>query len=156
MPVLVLDDGQMLTENPAVLQRIADLKPSAGLAPSPAVPERYRLQEWLNFVATELHKAFLYPSFRTDTPAEVKAHAREQAPQNLSVAAAKLEHARYLLGEHFTVADAYLLWALLLTRYLGVELGASLDAYLERVQQRPAVREAFDIERRLMQGVPAR
>jgi glutathione S-transferase len=156
VPVLVFDDGQTLTENLAVLQRIADLRPAAGLAPAATDPERYRLQEWLSFVSTEIHKSFLYPSFRSDTSAEVKAYARERAPQSLAVAAARLEQAPYLLGEQFTVADAYLLWALLLSRFLGVELGASLDAFLERAQQRPAVREAIDIERRLMQGVPAR
>jgi glutathione S-transferase len=156
VPVLVLDDGRTLTENAAVLQRIADLVPSAGLAPVADDPERYRLQEWLSFVATEIHKAFLYPSFRWDASDAVKAWARERAPQSLAVAAARLAEAPYLLGERFSVADAYLLWSLLLSRFLGVELGAALDAYLERVQQRPAVREAVTLERRLMMGESAR
>lgn len=156
VPVLVLDDGQTLTENAAVLQRVADLAPAARLSPRPDDPERYRLQEWLSFVATEIHKAFLYPSFRSDASDAVKVYARERAPQSLAVAGARLAEAPYLLGDEFTVADAYLLWSLLLTRFLGVELGAALDAYLERVQQRPAVREAVKLERRLMTGEAAR
>lgn len=150
VPVLVLDDGQTLTETAAVLQYIADLRPASGLAPAPGAPERYRLQEWLSFVATEIHKAFLYPTFWYANDA-AKAAARERIDATVAVVASHLEERSFLVGERFTVADAYLLWALLLLDFTGVAVRTrpSLVGYLARVQQRPAVRGAIAIEREL-------
>lgn len=90
VPVLVLGSGERLTENAAVLQYIADLRPELGLAPRPGTPDRYRLQEWLSFVGTEIHKAFLFPTFWYKDEAS-KASARERIGNNLSVAAAHLK-----------------------------------------------------------------
>jgi glutathione S-transferase len=152
VPILVLADGQILTEGAAVLQYIADQNPDAGLAPIATDPNRYRLQEWLNFVATELHKAFLYPVFSHDTPEAVKAHARVKLARALAVAADQLDKAPFVTGDRFTVADAYLTWALLLIQFGGVELQSSLAAYLQRAQQRPHVRDAIQIERQMLQA----
>jgi glutathione S-transferase len=152
VPVLRLDDGSLLTESIAVLQYIADLRPNAGLAPPPGDPERYRLQEWLSFVATELHKGWTHPTFMHDTPDPVKAHARSLLPGKLEFVAAHLAQNAYLLGERFSVADAFLLWALVLTRFAGVDLAnwPSLVTYLEALQKRPSVGEALAIERALL------
>jgi glutathione S-transferase len=154
VPVLRLEDGSLLSEGPAVLQYIADRSPEARLAPPPSDPERYRLQEWLNFVTTELHKAFLAPLFSDGTPEDVRNHARAQVGHNLGVVAAHLETRPFLLGEHFTVADAYLVWVLILTRYSGFDLGPyrALSAYLDRTLARPRVAEAVAIERELLQA----
>jgi glutathione S-transferase len=145
VPALRLDDGSLLTEGAAVLQYIADLRPESGLAPSPDHPERYRLQEWLSFVGTEIHKAFLYPMYNS-APEEVRTHARASIEKTLAIVAAHLEHHSYLVGERFTVADAYLIWALVLVRALGVKLAPSLSAYARRLRERPSVREALACE----------
>lgn len=153
VPALRLEDGTLLTENAAVLQYIADLRPEAGLAPPQGDPSRYRLQEWLSFVATELHKAFLYPTFMAGTPEEVRAHARSGIPQAIGVAADHLTRHAYLVGDRFSVADAYLVWVLLLARFAGVDLSPwpSLDAYVERMRERPSVAKALAIETPLLQ-----
>jgi glutathione S-transferase len=152
VPVLRLDDGSFLTENAAVLQYVADLRPSAELAPPAGDPERYRLQEWLSFVGTEIHKGWGSPTFMPDTPEPVRAHALAQLPRSLAIAAAQLDRRPYLLGERFSVADAYLFWALVLVRFAGIDLAPwpSLPAYLETVQKRPSVAEALATERALL------
>jgi glutathione S-transferase len=150
VPVLVLEDGEKLTENAAVLQYIADLRPELGLAPSAGAPDRYRLQEWLSFVGTEIHKAFLFPTFWYANEA-AKASARERIGMNVSIAAAHLENRSYVVGERFTVVDAYLTWALLLLRFGGVDVAKwpSLFSYLDRMQQRPQVKNAIDLEQQM-------
>jgi glutathione S-transferase len=137
VPVLVLENGEKLTENAAVLQYIADLRPELGLAPRPGDPDRYRLQEWLSFVGTEIHKAFLFPTFWYATDA-AKTSARERIGQNLSVADAHLKSRQYLVGERFTVADAYLAWSLLLLKRCSVDVAEwpSLASYLDRIRAR--------------------
>jgi glutathione S-transferase len=156
VPVLVLENGEQLTENAAVLQYIADLKPELRLAPPPGDPDRYRLQEWLSFVGTEIHKAFLFPTFWYKDEA-AKASARERIGQNVSVAAEHLVDRQYLVGERFTVADAYFGWALLLLGRGGVDVAQwpSLVAYLERFQARPHVKAAVGIEMQLRKTVTA-
>ena len=147
VPVLVLENGEKLTENAAVLQYIADLRPDLGLAPRPGDPDRYRLQEWLSFVGTEIHKAFLFPTFWYANDA-AKASARERIGQNLSVAALHLESRQYLVGEHFTVADAYRAWSLLLLKRGGVDVAKwpSLVGYLDHIRKRPKVKAAIELE----------
>lgn len=147
VPVLVLDNGERLTESAAVLQYIADLKPERGLAPRPGDMDRYRLQEWLSFVGTEIHKAFLFPTFWYKDDGSL-AKPRARIPQTLSVPAAHLADREFLVGNRFTVADAHLTWALLLMRAAGVDIAQwpSLSAYLARMQARPAVREAVATE----------
>src|SRR5216684_4552818 len=145
VPVLVLENGERLTENAAVLQYIADLRPEFGLAPPPGDPDRYRLQEWLSFVGSEIHKAFLFPTFWYKDDA-AKAAARERIGKNLSVAAVHLAARPYLVGERFTVADAYLAWSLLLLGRGGVDIAEwpSLVTYLAQMQQRPQLKAAID------------
>jgi glutathione S-transferase len=149
VPVLVLEDGQALTENGAVLQYIADLRPESRLAPPPGHPDRYRLQEWLSFVGSEIHKGFLFPTFWYDD--NVKACARQRIGQTLAIAASHLESRSFVVGERFTVADAYLAWSLLLLRFGGVDVGEwpALAAYLERIRQRPQVARAIALEQKL-------
>jgi glutathione S-transferase len=150
VPVLVLENGEQLTESAAVLQFIADLKPELGLAPPPGSLERYRLQEWLSFVGCEIHKAFLFPTFwyRDDA---AKAAARERIGQSVSVAAEHLATRPYLVGERFTVADAHLTWSLLLLSPAGVDVAQwpSLVDYLKRMRARPHVRAAIKHETEL-------
>jgi glutathione S-transferase len=150
VPVLVLENGEKLTENPAVLQYIADLRPEKGLAPPAGDPDRYRLQEWLSFVGTEIHKAFLFPTFWYANDA-ARASARERIGRNVSITAAHLEQRGYLVGERFTVADAYLTWALLLLKRGGVDVAQwpSLVEYLDRMQRRPQIKSAIDTEQEL-------
>ncbi|MCK1541589.1 glutathione S-transferase N-terminal domain-containing protein [Bradyrhizobium sp. 147] len=147
VPVLVLENGERLTESAAVLQYIADVKPQAGLAPRFGDPDRYRLQEWLSFVGAEIHKAFLFPAFWYKDDGSL-AKPRARIVQTLSVPSAHLADREFLVGQRFTVADAHLTWALLLLRHAGIDIAQwpSLAAYLGRMQARPAVREAIATE----------
>jgi glutathione S-transferase len=154
VPVLVLENGERLTETAAVLQYIADLRPESGLAPRPGDPDRYRLQEWLSFTGTEIHKAFLFPTFWYKDDAS-KAAARERIGRSVAVVAAHLASREYLVGDRFTVADAHLVWALLLLGHAGVDLKLwpQLVAYRDRIQARPQVRAAIGIEMALRKTV---
>jgi glutathione S-transferase len=154
VPVLVLENGERLTESAAVLQYIADLKPETGLAPPPGHVDRYRLQEWLSFIGTEIHKGFLFPTFWYKDEASL-AKPRARIGQTLSVPAAHLTDREFLVGQRFTVADAHLTWALLLLHAAGVDVAQwpSLSAYLERMQARPTVREAIATEMALRKTV---
>jgi glutathione S-transferase len=152
----VLENGERLTESGAVLQDIADLKPEAGLAPRFGDPDRYRLQEWLSFIGAEIHKAFLFPTFWYKDDGSL-AKPRARITQTLSVPSAHLADREFLVGNRFTVADAHLIWALLLLRPAGVDIAqwASLSAYLARMQARPAVRSAIATEMALRKTVAA-
>lgn len=154
VPVLVLENGERLTESAAVLQYIADVKPKAGLAPDSGHPDRYRLQEWLSFIGAEIHKAFLFPTFWYKDDGSL-AKPRARITQTLSVPSAHLAEREFLVGDRFTVADAHLTWALLLLRPAGVDITQwpSLSSYLERMQARPAVREAIATELALRKSV---
>jgi len=156
VPVLVLENGERLTENAAVLQYIADIRPELGLAPPPGDPDRYRLQEWLSFVGTEFHKAFLFPTFWYANEA-AKTSARERIGQNVSIAAEHLAAREYVVGERFTVADAYLAWSLLLLGRGGVDIAQwpSLVGYLGRIQARPQVKAAIEVEQQLRKSLKA-
>jgi len=155
VPVLVLENGERLTESAAVLQYIADLKPERGLAPRPGDVERYRLQEWLSFIGTEIHKAFLFPTFWYKDDGSL-AKPRARIAQTLSVPSAHLVNREFLVGDRFTVADAHLTWALLLLRPAGVDIAQwpQLGSYLERMQARPTVREAIATEMALRKLIP--
>ena len=147
VPVLVLDNGERLTETAAILQYIADLRPDRELAPLAGHPDRYRLQEWLSFVGAEIHKAFLFPTFWYKDDA-AKACARERIDGSVAIAADHLASHAFLVGQRFTVADAYLTWALLLLGRAGVDVAQwpSLVDYLARMQARPQVKAAIDTE----------
>ena len=147
VPVLVLENGETLTENAAVLQYIADLRPERGLAPPSGHTDRYRLQEWLSFVGNEIHKAFLFPTFWYKDDA-AKAAARDRIGKSVTIAADHLAQRQYLVGDRFTVADGYLAWSLLLLGRGGVDVAGwpSLVEFLARIQARPQVKAAIDQE----------
>jgi glutathione S-transferase len=154
VPVLVLENGEHLTESAAVLQYIADLRPEAGLAPRFGDPDRYRVQEWLSFIGTEIHKGFLFPTFWYKDDGSL-AKPRARITQTLSAPSAHLADREFLVGSRFTIADAHLTWALLLLRPAGVDITPfpSLVGYLKRMQARPAVQGAIATEMALRKAV---
>ncbi|WP_280151344.1 glutathione transferase GstA [Piscinibacter sp. XHJ-5] len=147
VPVLVLDDGEQLQEGPAIVQYIADLAPASGLAPAAGTMERYRLQSWLAFVNSELHKASA-PLFDPSTPAAVKDAVRAKFATRLDWVAQRLGEQAYLLGDRFSVADGYLFTVLSWGPFIGIDLARwpVLKAYHERVGSRPAVKAAMRAE----------
>jgi len=148
VPALVLDDGQLLTEGPAIVQYLADRKPEAGLAPRNGTMKRARLHEWLNYISTELHKGFS-PLFNKAAPEEWKTLVRENLALRLAHVARQLEGKPYIFGELFSVADAYLFTVLGWTKYVAIELATwpVLVQYVERVGERRAVKAAIEAER---------
>jgi glutathione S-transferase len=145
VPALQLDDGQVLTENVAVLQYIADLNPAAKLAPPAGTMERYRLQEWLSFINSEVHKSFS-PLFSAEATEETKTYARNYLTKRLAYLDGALGDRTYLTGDQFTVADAYLFTVLGWGAHVGVDIGPKLKSYVERVRARPKVIEAMTAE----------
>jgi len=147
VPALVLDSGELLTENAALLPYIADLKPSAQLAPPNGTLERYRLVEWLAFINSELHKAFS-PLFAPNAPEDMKSYARGNLAKRLAWLSEKLGSKSYLMGEQFTVADSYLFVVLSWAGQVAVDLSPwpNLKAFQERVAARPHVIEALTSE----------
>jgi glutathione S-transferase len=145
VPALRLDDGHVLSENVVVLQYIADLKPAAKLAPPAGTLERYRLLEWLSFINSELHKAFS-PLFSSEATDETKTYARNYLAKRLSYVEGALADNTYLMGDQFTVADAYLFTVLGWGALVGVDIGPKLKSYVERVRARPHVVEAMTAE----------
>jgi glutathione S-transferase len=145
VPALRLDDGQVLTENVAVLQYIADLNPAAKLAPPAGTMERYRLQEWLSFINSEVHKAF-GPLFSSEATEETKTYARNYIAKRLAYLEGALGDNKYLMGDQFTVADAYLFTVLGWGVHVGVDIGPKLKGYVDRVRERPKVIEAMTAE----------
>lgn len=148
VPALALSDGTLLTESTAVLQYVADLAPESGLAPRAGTRGRYQLMEWLNFITTELHKKHVWMIFSTKTTPEMKDWARESIPLALSIVARHLDTHEFVLGDQFTVADAYLYWVLFVAPHGGVPLDAwpSLVAYSARIRERPSVARAISLE----------
>lgn len=149
VPTLTLGDGQTLTENAAVLSYLADLAPDRGLKPDPGSPAHYELTRWLSFVGNEIHKKVLYPIFAGSAPELVKEYARSCAPRPLGVLADHLKARDTLLGESFSIADAYLFWGLMLMPHAGIPLDAypALRAYFKRHVARPSVAAALAFER---------
>jgi glutathione S-transferase len=145
VPALRLDDGQVLTENVAVLQYIADLNPAAKLAPPAGTMERYRLQEWLSFINSEVHKGFS-PLFSSEATEETKTYARTYIAKRLAYLEGALGDNKYLMGDQFTVADAYLFTVLGWGVHVGVDIGPKLKGYVGRVRERPMVIEAMTAE----------
>lgn len=147
VPALELDDGSLLTEGPVISQFLADRRPDAGLAPPHGTMERYRLQEILGFVNSEIHKSY-HPLFDPRLPAE----RREEIVGHLTTRYALVEKTLtgrpFLTGETFTIADAYLFALTGWARHVKLDLGAfpSLLAFQERVAARPAVRAAMKQE----------
>lgn len=147
VPALQLDDGQVLTEVAAIVQYLADRRPDSNLAPAPGSFERYRLQEWLHYVGSELHKS-LGSLFGPQMPAEYRAVVKAAIAGKLALVSAQLAQRTHLLGPRFTVADAYLFVVLRWSPHLDVDLGRypPLQAYLARIGARPAVQAALRAE----------
>ena len=147
VPAIKLDDGSILTEGGAILQYIADRQPDSGLAPKAGTMERYRLQEWLTFIGTEIHKTFS-PMFNKAAAEEVKASARNLLTKRLGYVETQLANKPYLMGDKFSVADAYLFTVVSWSKFTGFDLGPfpRLKEYMERVAARPKVRAAMQAE----------
>ena len=147
VPVLQLDNGELLTEGPAIVQYLADLKPEAKLAPANGTLARYRLQEMLGFINSELHKTYS-PLFNPKTPAETREERVEYLKRRYGFIEQALAGKSYLFGDQFTVADAYLFVVTNWARFLKLDLSAfpNLLAFQERVAARPAVQAAMAAE----------
>ncbi len=144
---LMLDDGRVITEGTAIVQYLADLRPDTSLAPPPASFERVRLQEWLNFITSEIHSGSS-PLFNAALPEEVKTLFRDKLRRRLDVVAQTLEKQPFLLGEHFSVADAYLFTVLRWMAPFSIELKywPSLTRYMALIAQRESVQAALAAE----------
>jgi len=144
VPVLLLDGGETLTEGAAIVQYIADQRPEAGLLPPVGTLARARVQQWLNYIATEMHKAHV-PLFKTDYPQSSKDLAITNIKRSYDFVSAALADRPYLLGETFTVADAYLFTIVNWHNFIGLDLSPwpVLAAYQARVAARPAVQQAM-------------
>jgi glutathione S-transferase len=147
VPAIELPDGQVLTEGPAIVQYIADQAPQSGLAPKAGTLERYRLQEWLNFITAEFHKNFS-PLFNRTAAPEWKAGVTANLQKRLAWLEKQLAGKAYLFGDQFTVADAYLFTVLNWARMVNVSLTEypTVTAFVERVRARPKVQEALKAE----------
>lgn len=147
VPALELDNGQVLTEGPAIVQYLADQKPDTGLAPRAGSMERYRLQEWLNFITAEIHKEF-GPLFNATFPEEAKTLFRDKLRTRFEYVDKHLDAKLYLMGERFTVADAYLFTVGNWMKRVNIDGSQwpALSAYMQRVGARPKVVEAMRAE----------
>jgi glutathione S-transferase len=147
VPALALDNGELLTEGPAIVQYLADLKPESGLAPANGTLARYRLQEMLGYINSELHKTYS-PLFKPETPAEVRQERKEYLRKRYVLLEGVLAKQPWLLGEHFTVADAYLFTVTNWAKAVELDLSGfpALLAFQKRVAARPAVQAALEAE----------
>ncbi|MCP3064001.1 glutathione transferase GstA [Myxococcus sp. K38C18041901] len=151
VPALELEPGDVLTEGPALVQYLADLRPEAGLVPPAGSLERYRVQEMLGYINSELHKAYA-PLFRPDTSSEVRAERTAYLFKRYQLLEERLATRAYLFGDTFGIADAYLYTVTRWAKYVKVDMSGfpNLLAFMERVTARPAVRKALEAE-----GLPA-
>jgi len=147
VPALKLDDGTVLTENAALLPYIADLNPSAGLAPKSGTLDRYRMHEWLAFINSEVHKQFS-PFFNPRTPEAQKQTAKAALQKRLGTVEQTLATQDFLLGSQFSVPDSYLFTVLRWAPHANLDLSAfpAVQAFMERVRRRPAVEAAINAE----------
>ena len=149
VPALQLDGpgSSILTEGPAIVQYIADQKPESGLAPANGTRPRYHVQEWLNFVTSDLHKVFA-PLFRPTTPEEFVKITKETVASKFTYLDKHLANKQYLSGDTFTVADAYCFVIVGWSKYKDIDLSRwpNLKAYMDRIAARPKVQEAMKAE----------
>ncbi|MDR6854395.1 glutathione transferase GstA [Variovorax guangxiensis] len=147
VPMLELDDGTRLREGPAIVQYIADLAPTKNLAPAAGTLSRYRLQEWLTFIGTEIHKTYS-PFFNPAMPDEAKAVFKSKLQSRYEWLDRELAGKQYLMGEHFTVADGYLFTVTNWAKPVGIDLSPypNVQAWHARVGARPNVQEALKAE----------
>jgi glutathione S-transferase len=147
VPALALDDGAVLTEGPAIVQYLADQAPKAGLLPAAGTLARARVQEWLNFITSELHKAF-GPLFSDSTPADYKEQLKQRIAGRFDFLEKHLAGNAFLMGKDFTVADPYCFTVVGWNKYVGIDLDRwpALKAYQGRVAARPSVQAALKAE----------
>ena len=147
VPLLQLDDGTLLREGPVIVQYIADQAPAKKLAPANGTLARYQMQSWLNFIGTELHKGFS-PLFNAATPAEYKTVVIDRLLSRLKWVDGELAGKQYLMGDQFSVADAYLFTITNWATPMKLDLSAlsNLTAYRARVAARPGVQQAMKAE----------
>jgi len=148
VPALQLNDGTILTEGPAIDQYIADLVPAKKLAPAAGTPERYKLQSWLNFISTELHKQFS-PMFNKAVPEDYKSMVKEKMFTRFDVINDHLSKNQFIMGETFTAPDAYLYTVLNWAKFFGIDFAAkwpAIKSFLERVAARPSAQAAAKAE----------
>jgi len=147
VPVLELDDGQRLTEGPAIVQYLADQRPASKLAPPAGTLDRYRLQETLGYINSEIHKSYT-PLFYPQTPAETKEDRKQYLHKRYAFLEKALAGKQYLFGDHFSVADAYLFTVTNWASHVNLDLSEfpNLRAFQKRVAERPAVRAAMEAE----------
>ena len=150
VPALRLDNAEVLTEGTAILPYIADLKPESGLAPAAGTLPRYRLHEWLGYINSEVHKNFS-PFFTPGASDQQKEAATAMLDKRLGYIQNILAGQPYLLGEHFSVADAYLYTVLSWCRYIKIDLATwpTLKDYHDRIASRPSV-----VAARKAEGLP--
>ena len=148
VPMLELDDGTRLREGPAIVQYVADQVPAKNLAPANGTLPRYRLQEWLTFIGTEIHKSFS-PLFSPNMPEEGKQIYRDRLANRFQFVNGELEGKDYVMGDTFTVADAYLYTVTRWTKPMQIDISryANLVAHNARVEARPAVQLALQHEK---------
>ena len=148
VPTLQLDNGEVLTEGPAIMQYIADQAPTSKLAPAAGTMARYRLQEWLNFITSEIHKGFS-PLFNPAVPDAYKTMVKENLGKRFDYLSEKLTKNNFLMGNDFTAPDAYLYTTLTWSGYVGIDLNRwpALQAFVKRVGDRPAVKAAHAAEK---------
>ena len=147
VPLLILDDGNRLTEGPAIVQYLADQAPDKKLIPPAGTFERYQVQQWLNFISTEIHKSFS-PLFNPVAPDAAKQLAIDTLMTRLETVSERLTPQPFLLGEHFSVADAYLFVTLGWGQYVDVDISRwpALVRYSDKISERPAVQKAMQEE----------
>jgi glutathione S-transferase len=147
VPLLELDNGERLTEVPVIAQYIADLVPEKKLAPPQGTMARYRQQEWLNFITSELHKG-IGGLFNPAMPEEGKTVLRARAIKRLEWADAQLQGKSYVMGDEFSIADAYLFVMIVWTAHTGLDISGlkNLAAFKAKVAARPAVQAALKME----------
>ena len=147
VPLLELDNGERLTEGPAIVQYVADLVPGKNLAPANGTMARYRVQEWLNFISSEVHKGF-GAMFNPAMPEDGKAVMRTRVTQRLKWVDEQLEGKQYLMGDAFSVADPYLFTVANWAQHTGVDISGmkNLNAFQARMAARPAVQAAMKAE----------
>ena len=147
VPALELDNGEVLTEGPAIVQYLADLKPESGLAPANGTLARYRLQEMLGYINSELHKSYS-PLFKPDTPEVTRAERKDYLLRRYQLIEDALSKQPWLLGDHFTAADAYLFTVTNWAKHVDLDLSGfpALLAFQKRVAERPAVQKAMQEE----------
>ena len=147
VPLLELDDGSRLTEGPAIVQYIADQVPAKNLAPANGTWARYKMQSWLTFIGTELHKGFS-PLFNPATPDDIKAATKAKITGRLQWVEGELAGKQYLMGDHFTVADGYLFTVTNWAKPTGLDISgfANIAAFRERMMARPGVQAAMKAE----------